>query len=186
MKIIKILIIGLFLFGCNSSLSSQSNHSRFKNTEFISVLDSMMQKFPYKEGKSKKFTTIFLMTENHIYISMLDIDCSVPNLYHFQEKVNSIELPIYIQKVSTKPERFFDLSNLEITKDSIGYSCDDYFSVIARLDVKNDKVYLAKLRRMGDEGGDDFVAEEDSMYVQTRVRILEPESNVKTEKDENN
>lgn len=188
MKIrILILFFSILFLSCLSTQNPQNQNSRFKNSEFVSILDSMLLEIRPNVNHYGKYSATFLTTENHIYISLLDIDCANLPYYHFQEKINKTSLTIYISENSVDPERFFNLTGLD-KSDSYddGIYCDDFFSVIARLDITNNAIKFIKMRKMNDDYDADFVAKEDSMYVHTRVRVVEPENKVKLEKDENN
>lgn len=180
MKWIKVFIIVLIIVGCSSTQTFEVKNSRFKNSEFISVLDSMMQKLLLREKTNSKYSATFFTTENHIYVSLMNIDCSAPPYYSFNQEINSTLLPIYISGNSIQPERFFEIKHLEMTKPQDEYFyCDDFYSVNARLDINKNKIELKKIRMMEDEFDSDFIAEEDTVYIKTKVKIVEPEIKIR-------
>ncbi|HLV23298.1 MAG TPA: hypothetical protein VKY36_00780 [Moheibacter sp.] len=180
MKWIKAFIIVSIFLGCNSTQTFKVENSRFKNAEFNSVLDTMMQKLLLNQKTHSKYSATFFTTENHIYVTLMNIDCSTPPYYSFNEEVNSISLPIYIKANSIQPERFFELKDLEMTKPQDEYFyCDDFYSVIARLDVNKNKTEFKKMRTMEDEFDSDFIAKEDTIYMKTKIKIVEPEMKIR-------
>jgi hypothetical protein len=174
------------MVGCNSNQISKKKNVRFKNAEFISVLDSMMKNIQPNTIHPENFSATFFTTENHIYVTLMNINCAVPPYYQFQQKIDSILLPIYINGNSVKPERFFDLSDLNVTKlqDDFFY-CDDYYAVNARLDVKQNKIQLEKMIKPDDKFDSTYIAEQDSIHFKFKVKMIEPKPAMKTESNEN-
>ena len=184
------VIFSILFLSCLSNEKANSEKeekpiSRILNQELMEILPELINiqnktfddEITNRNYDNKHLFARFLTTENYVYLNLTFIDCGFTGFYPFQEKLGKHTLDVLIDSKGYKPERYFDLENLNKIPDPGPQICDDWYFVKAKFELIEDKLTLIKISTFFDNDySDDFYEKSDSAYLhKIEVLMVEPE-----------
>ncbi len=191
MKGLLIFISALLIIGCISKEFSiqqkeEKLNSRILNNELKESLSHLIElrKNVHLEERRGQFThsspfVQILTTKEFAYVHISVMDCLDTSFYSFEENLDGKNYQILVDANSIKPERYFDLKDLEVVprKMEDGMLCHDWYWVKARYKRIGNKLKLEKASTFFDNlHSENFYDKEDSAFLyQSKILIAEPE-----------
>lgn len=183
MKLFNYILIIIFSFSnfeCGNTYVPDSNDfTRIKSETLKEQIIELIPMLKRDERHPNDISIRVLISKNNIYLDVLAMDCDVGEYYKFYEGFNSEFIPVYIDKKSYKPERFFDLKDLSVISNKFedtDYYCDDYFFVQSRIKAQKNNFIIEKIITSENyDPKDRIFTEEDIKFLNGMVRVVIPE-----------
>lgn len=167
------LIFGLLLiFGCKQKELHPKQKAVSEETSKV-ILNKTFKKFLPEFIKlrnislvnSKRDTSIYnlyasiIVTENHLYFHLSDMNCNRDSHYIFNETFEGREVHFMVNSKSEKPWRLFDLEKTKLVQmiSDEAQICEDWYFLAAKFRLDNNQLTLERISSFYDNSfQDDF------------------------------
>lgn len=183
------LILLLIILSCENKQQEitpkHETKSRIKNEDLKNIIPHLLNihQLTFKDNPYYKNTSHnpifvkFLSTEHHLYAHLSWMDCSYTSLYSFVEEIDSNDIRIFVEQKSYKPERYFDLNDLEMFPEKGPQICEDWYFIACKFQHYKGKFILEKVSTFFDNSYEhNFFDKSDSAFLnEIGILISEPE-----------
>ncbi len=188
-----LLILLLFIsgFGCTSKdsftiIEKEEFSSRILSEDLKEILPKLIKlqnltfdkKWTRGNYNPNHLFTRILTTEKFVYLNLTFNDCGFNGFYPFQEKMGEHTIDFFIDSKSLKPERYFDLKELNQVSGVGPQICEDWYFVKAKFELFQGKLKLTKVSTFFDNSYSEetFYDKSDSAFLhKIEVLNVEPE-----------